>query len=144
MPLFPLHPSAFTLQSLFRFLRAGFSFAQKEDLGISLAPEQSYDGINSANDIASDQDGDRPGQHDPRAIFPVDDPANEEKEADVNVEEGNDPPGVVHQLAPVLQEITNDESVGQSSPHDEGQDDKVNEGKILTHQSSASRCLGSG
>ena len=71
-------------------------------------------------------------------------PTDEEKKADVNVEKRNDPPRVFHQLAPVLPKIAHNEPVGQSSPHDEGQDDKVNEGKLLTHQSSASRCLGSG
>ena len=73
----------------------GFTVAHKENSGIALTFIEGDNRINTSDHIAPNADCNCPHQCHSRATFPVPDPADKEKESDINIEQGNNPPRII-------------------------------------------------
>ena len=113
----------FKLRFLLFFGTTGCAVTHKENSGIALASKQGENRIDSGNHIAAHADRHGPGQDDSRATFTIGNPSDKEKEPDIDIKQGNNSPGIVHQFTSVFPEIAHNESIGQRSPHNNGKDD---------------------
>ena len=73
----------------------GFTVAHKENSGIALTFIESDNRINTSDHIAPNADCNCPHQCHSRATFPIPNPADKEKESDINIEQGYNPPRII-------------------------------------------------
>ena len=73
----------------------GFTVAHKENLGIALTFIEGDNRINTSDHIAPNADCNCPHQCHSRATFPIPNPADKEKESDINIKQGNNSPWII-------------------------------------------------
>ena len=73
----------------------GFTVAHKENSGIALTFVEGDNRINTCDHISPNADCNCPHQCHSRATFPIPNPADKEKESDIDIEQGNNPPRII-------------------------------------------------
>ena len=101
----------------------GFFFTEKKSRRIPTASKQSEQGIKGADQVPPNQNRKGPSQCFHKTILPVDDPTDDKKKSNVNVEKGNDSPRIFNQLASILEKVALRKSVVKDSRHNDGEKD---------------------